>query len=94
MPPARRFPPPWSIEDIGAAFVVKDSAEQKLVCLLRGRARPALTRDEARRRCRELNGADLRREFANDRSEITSPLRSAATISPIWRPDSVSTAPF
>ena len=22
---ARRFPPPWSIEDIGAAFVVKDS---------------------------------------------------------------------
>src|SRR4029077_19602980 len=31
---------------------------------------------------------------ANYRSEITSPLRSAATISPIWRPDSVSTAPF
>ena len=22
----RRFPPPWSVEDIGAAFVVKDSA--------------------------------------------------------------------
>jgi hypothetical protein len=21
---ARRFPPPWSIEDIGAAFVIKD----------------------------------------------------------------------
>src|SRR6516165_10534079 len=31
---------------------------------------------------------------ANYRSEITSPLRSAATISPIWLPDSVSTAPF
>jgi hypothetical protein len=27
--PQRRFPPPWSIEDIGAAFVVKDSAGQK-----------------------------------------------------------------
>ena len=26
----RRFPPPWSIEDIGAAFVVKNSAGQKL----------------------------------------------------------------
>ncbi len=28
--PERRFPSPWSFEDIGAAFVVKDSAEQKL----------------------------------------------------------------
>jgi hypothetical protein len=27
---ARRFPPPWSIEDIGAAYVVKDSSGQKL----------------------------------------------------------------
>jgi len=27
--PSRRFPPPWSIEDIGAAFVVKDSTGQK-----------------------------------------------------------------
>jgi len=26
----RRFAPPWSVEDIGAAFVVKDSAGQKL----------------------------------------------------------------
>jgi hypothetical protein len=26
---ARRFPPPWTIEDIGAAFVVTDSARQK-----------------------------------------------------------------
>ena len=25
-----RFPPPWSIEDIGAAFVVKDANGQKL----------------------------------------------------------------
>jgi hypothetical protein len=23
----RRFPPPWSVEDIGAAFVVKDNVE-------------------------------------------------------------------
>jgi hypothetical protein len=26
----RRFPPPWTVEDIDAAFVVKDSAGQKL----------------------------------------------------------------
>ena len=26
----RRFPPPWSIQDLGAAFVVKDSARRKL----------------------------------------------------------------
>jgi hypothetical protein len=29
----RRFPPSWSIDDIGAAFVVKDSAGQRLACL-------------------------------------------------------------
>jgi len=30
--PHRRFPPPWTVEDedIGAAFVVTDSAGQKL----------------------------------------------------------------
>ena len=27
---ARRFPPPWTVEDIGAAFVVKDSTGQQL----------------------------------------------------------------
>jgi hypothetical protein len=27
---ARRFPPPWFVEDIDAAFVVKDSNGQKL----------------------------------------------------------------
>jgi hypothetical protein len=27
---ARHFPPPWSIEDLGAAFVVKDSARHTL----------------------------------------------------------------
>jgi hypothetical protein len=28
--PARRFPPPWFVEDSGAAFVVTDGAGQKL----------------------------------------------------------------
>ena len=30
MPSPRRFPPPWSVEDIGAAYVVKDNSGQKL----------------------------------------------------------------
>jgi hypothetical protein len=28
--PNRRFPPPWSVEDIGAAFVVRDANRQAL----------------------------------------------------------------
>jgi hypothetical protein len=27
---SRRFPPPWTIEDIGAAFVVKEHLRQAL----------------------------------------------------------------
>jgi hypothetical protein len=26
---ARRFPPPWSVEETGACFIVKDKAGQK-----------------------------------------------------------------
>ncbi len=51
----RRFPPPWSVEDIDAAFVVKDSAGQKLAYVYyeeesgrRSAAKP-LSKDEARR---------------------------------------------
>jgi hypothetical protein len=52
---ARRFPPPWSVEDIGAAFVVKDRAGQKLGYFYyeeepgRWSAAKLLTKDEARR---------------------------------------------
>ncbi len=51
----RRFPPPWSIEDIDAAFLVKDATGQKLAYVYfedeagRRSAAKLLTRDEARR---------------------------------------------
>jgi hypothetical protein len=50
-----RFPLPWSIEDLGAAFVVKDSARHKLAYVYyeeepgRRSAGKLLSKDEARR---------------------------------------------
>jgi hypothetical protein len=34
--PARRFPPPWSVEDVGGSFVVKASNERPLVSIYYG----------------------------------------------------------
>ena len=51
----RRFPPPWTVEDIGAAFVVKDSGGQKLAYIYyeeepgQRSAAKMLSKDEARR---------------------------------------------
>ena len=50
--PARRFPPPWSVEESDRYFIVKDAGGQKLGYVYfddpRAAATP-LTRDEARR---------------------------------------------
>jgi hypothetical protein len=53
---ARRFPPPWSLEELNdACFVVTDSAGQKLAYVYfeeepgRRSAAKLLTKDEARR---------------------------------------------
>jgi hypothetical protein len=51
----RRFPPPWSVDELEACFVVKDSAGQKLAYVYfeedlgRRSAAKLLTKDEARR---------------------------------------------
>ena len=53
--PARRFPPPWTVEDIDAAYVVRDHDGQALAYVYfedepgRRSAAKLLTRDEARR---------------------------------------------
>jgi len=53
--PDRRFPPPWTVEDIGGSFVVKASNERPLIFIYyrdgAGRQSLArlLTRDAARR---------------------------------------------
>ena len=53
--PARRFPPPWSVEEQPACFVVRDHGGQALAYVYfedeagRRSAAKLLTRDEARR---------------------------------------------
>jgi hypothetical protein len=52
---ARRFPPPWSIDELEACFVVRDRGGQKLAYVYfedepgRRAAAKLLTKDEARR---------------------------------------------
>ncbi len=53
--PSRRFPPPWSVEDNSACFIVKDTNGQVLAYIYyedgpgRRSAANLLTHDEARR---------------------------------------------
>jgi uncharacterized protein (DUF2164 family) len=55
MPTNRRFPPPWTVEELDACFVVEDSAGQKLGYFYyeeepgRRSAAKLLTKEEARR---------------------------------------------
>ena len=53
--PTRRFPPPWTVEELDACFVVVDHSGQKLAYIYfeeesgRRSAAKLLTKDEARR---------------------------------------------
>ena len=53
--PSRRFPPPWTVDETDACFIVKDATGQALAYVYyedepgRRAAAKLLTRDEARR---------------------------------------------
>jgi hypothetical protein len=53
--PRRRFPPPWSVEETAACFIVRNAHDQALTFVYcedepgRRAAAKLLTRDEARR---------------------------------------------
>ena len=55
MPCSRRFPPPWTVEDVGGSFVVKASDDRPLIFIYDGEGvgrrslTRLLTRDVARR---------------------------------------------
>ena len=55
MPSPRRFPPPWTVEDIGGSFVVKASNDRPLIFIYyregvgRRSLAKLLTRNAARR---------------------------------------------
>jgi len=57
----RRFPPPWSVEETGACFIVRDANGQALAYVYfedepgRRSAAHLLTQDEARRDCGETS---------------------------------------
>jgi hypothetical protein len=66
MPSPRRFPPPSTIEELDACFVVSDSAGQKLAYIYfeeepgRRSAAKLLTKDEARRIATNFAGLPAR----------------------------------
>ena len=73
MPSApRRFPPPWTVEELDACFVVIDSAEQKLAYVyFEGRARAQISRQAAQQRRSEKDRCEPR-EVARATNGATS----------------------
>ena len=83
--PERRFPPPWSVAEQPACFVVKDSAGQKLAHIYyyyedkpgRRAATKLLTRDGAKDRGEHCQAAETveKREWGAVSESSTSPVR-------------------
>ena len=79
MPPQRRFPPPWSIDERTKSFIVKDATGQTLAYAYFGRPQRAMSmrrisRDEARRIA--VNSPSCQTCYAGNRTCQRTPLRS------------------
>ena len=91
MPSVRRFPPPWSVEETEACFIVRDANGQALAYVYfeeepgRRSAAKLLTRDEARRiaaniaKLPELNAQALSEHPAVCRGRALTGVRLART---------------
>jgi len=91
MPTNRRFPAPWTVEDIRACFLVKDSSGQKLAAVYyeepgRRSSAKLLTRDEARRIAANIAKllALLRKEWRAASDWLPAPNRRRTILRGDW----------
>jgi hypothetical protein len=80
--PERRFPPPWSVEETCACYIVRDANGHALACAEdepgRRTAAHLLTRDEARRIAANMTARRWRARIRFDPARISPSLSTQA----------------
>jgi hypothetical protein len=77
---ARRFPAPWSVEELDACFVVRDNDGQKLALMSISRRSPAGDRP---RRVKAKSAPEKSRELAEAREQLTEALEQRTATSEV-----------